>query len=711
MTVAADTPVDDRYLTSGREAGTAPGDRRFRPDVQGLRAVAVLLVVLFHAGWQPLGGGYVGVDVFFVISGFVITGVLLRERSSSDRTSILAFYGRRCRRIIPAATLVILATVTLAYLVLGVVYGGQTAIDGRWAAVFLANFHFASEGTNYLSAQQPPSLLQNFWSLAVEEQFYLVYPTFFVVLATIPTKLSLRARLAIGLSGVIVVSYIISIVQTGSSPTVAFFSPLTRAWELALGALVAVSTEWLLRIPARLGSVLTWVGLGAIGFAAFSFTAATPYPGSLAIVPVLGTALVIAAGSSVPRHGAESLLRLPPFQWLGMLSYSLYLWHWPILILAADHAGQSSLPFRQNVVWLFVALAASVVTYYVVENPLRRGKLPVSGRWAPVALGVVLVLVSVGVITLQIQAHSDAGSATPPPAPTVSPSSVPAGTTSPVAQVEAAVRAASRIRSLPANLNPPLDKAASDWGGPAGACFPALGVSTVPSCVFGDPHGTRTVVLYGDSHAAMWADVIGSIAQYAGWKLVVLSKGDCPADMLPYENPSGWGSPGGEFSVCDKWHRFAIARIRQIHPDLVIISQEIRGSAHGTSYSPDQWNHGLQDAMDQLRVPTSHIVILGNIPVLPESGPQCLSRNPHDVQKCSGPSGRVQQQYIRAEAAAAAQSGARYINVTPWFCSTTCTAVIKNNVVYFDQFHITAVYSFFLEGALAQALLFSSSPS
>jgi len=229
MTAIPESTDDERYLSSGREAGTAPGDRRFRPDVQGLRAVAVVVVVLFHAGLGGLRGGYIGVDVFFVISGFVITGVLLRERASSGGTSILAFYGRRCRRIIPAATLVILFTVTLAYVVLGVVSGDQTAVDGRWAAVFLANYHFAAEGTNYLSAQQPPSLLQNFWSLAVEEQFYLIYPTAFLALAAIRSRLSLQARLAIGLIVVVVVSYTWSVVQTGSDPTVAYFSPATRA--------------------------------------------------------------------------------------------------------------------------------------------------------------------------------------------------------------------------------------------------------------------------------------------------------------------------------------------------------------------------------------------------------------------------------------------------------------------------------------------------
>src|ERR1700722_4914390 len=175
------TPTARAVAEPRDEPGTALGDRSFRPDVQGLRAVAVLLVVFFHSGLTFLSGGYIGVDVFFVISGFVITGVLLRERTLSGRTSLLAFYGRRCRRIIPAATLVIIVTVALAFHFLDIGQGIRTATDGRWASVFLANYHFASTGTNYLDAQLPPSPLQNFWSLAVEEQFYFVYPTLFLL--------------------------------------------------------------------------------------------------------------------------------------------------------------------------------------------------------------------------------------------------------------------------------------------------------------------------------------------------------------------------------------------------------------------------------------------------------------------------------------------------------------------------------------------------
>jgi peptidoglycan/LPS O-acetylase OafA/YrhL len=702
MTAVPETSVDQRYLSSGREAGTAPGDRRFRPDVQGLRAVAVVLVVLFHAGLGGIGGGYVGVDVFFVISGFVITGVLLRERASSGGTSILAFYGRRCRRIIPAATLVILVTVALAYAVLGVVSGDQTAVDGRWAAVFLANFHFASEGTNYLSAQQPPSLLQNFWSLAVEEQFYLVYPTVFLLLAAVRSRISLHARLAIGLMVVIVVSFTWSVIQTASDPTVAFFSPATRAWELALGALVAVGTRWLLRVPPVLASAMTWVGLAAIGVAAATYTANTPYPGWLVAVPVVGTALVIAGGLTTPRWAAESLLGLPPFQWLGTVSYSLYLWHWPILILAADAAGKMSLPFHQNVVWLVVALAASVATYLLIENPFRRFRLPATHQWIPVALGVAFIAASVGVVSIQLQVHT--AEASSPPA-TTSPTVVGTPTaTGEAAVVEAAIKAAPEIRQVPSNLQPPLAKATSDWGGPTGACFPAEGVAKVPACIYGDHQGTHTMVVYGDSHGAMWLDTLGSIALDNHWKLVALTKGDCPVNLLPYANPSGWGAAGGEYAVCDQWHRFAMAQIKRLHPDLVIISQEIRGGPGGKYYPPAQWKRGLTAALNQLPVPKDKVVVLGNIPVLPSSGPQCLSRNPDNVQRCSGPVTRQGQRYIQAEMAAATGLGAKFIDLTPWFCSTTCTAIVGKYEVYFDQYHITAAYAYYLKGALAETL-------
>lgn len=344
-----------RFLPSGDEAGTAPGDRRFRPDVEGLRAIAIALVVLFHAGVPGLTGGFVGVDVFFVLSGFVITGLLLRERISSGRNSILAFYGRRARRIIPAATLVIIVTVLATYHWLGFLMGGTTARDGRAAATFWVNFHFIALGTNYWTSQLPPSPLQNYWSLSVEEQFYVVYPAIFIgVAAMVVPRFDFRHRINSILAAAIVVSFWWSIAQTSSNATAAYFSPFTRAWELALGALVAINARHLANLPSRAAAVITWAGLAGIMLAAFLYSSSTPYPGSAVALPVISTAAVIAAGTAGFKFGAEMVLRLPPFQWLGKISYSLYLWHWPLLIIPMEVAGQQ-LSLKDNLGWVAIA--------------------------------------------------------------------------------------------------------------------------------------------------------------------------------------------------------------------------------------------------------------------------------------------------------------------------------------------------------------------
>jgi peptidoglycan/LPS O-acetylase OafA/YrhL len=395
--------VIDRLTTAGNEAGTAPGDRRFRPDVQGLRAIAILLVVLFHAGIPGITGGYVGVDVFFVISGFVITGLLLREREAGRRTSILNFYSRRARRIIPAASLVIIVTVIAAFHYLGSLTGHETAVDGQWAALFLANFHFAASQTNYLASQRPPSALQNYWSLAVEEQFYIVYPTVFLIAASLVTRISLRVRLAILLGTVIVASYAFSIVFTSTNPSSAFFSPLTRAWELALGGLIAVGSDSLRRLPQPFAAFLSWLGLAAIVTASVTLTSASVYPGALVAIPVIGAGLIIAAGTSQPAWGVEYLLRQKPFQLLGLISYSLYLWHWPILIIATQNRGATNLPVWDNVLLLLVATLAAALTYRLIENPVRHSRVLMQRRWASVVMGLCLIGATLAVTTYEEQ--------------------------------------------------------------------------------------------------------------------------------------------------------------------------------------------------------------------------------------------------------------------------------------------------------------------
>ncbi len=353
--------------------------------------MAVLLVVLFHSGVRGFGGGYVGVDVFFVISGFVITMVLLRERESTGSTSILRFYARRVRRIIPAATFVIIAVVLATYHFLGTASGAEVADDGRWAAVFLANFHFAAAGTNYLASQRPPSPLQNYWSLGVEEQFYLVYPALFLLITAKARHISSRGRLALVLGIVVVSSFSFSVLETSVNPTAAYFSPLARAWELALGGLVAVFAGALRRLPSAVATCMSWLGLGVVLASAFVFSSVTAYPGAAVALPVVGTALVISAGTACPVWGAESMLKLRPFQWVGLISYSLYLWHWPILTIAAQRTGSSTLPVLDNLLWVLVALALATLTYLFIEWPFLHADFFVRRRWLSIGFAACLL--------------------------------------------------------------------------------------------------------------------------------------------------------------------------------------------------------------------------------------------------------------------------------------------------------------------------------
>jgi peptidoglycan/LPS O-acetylase OafA/YrhL len=386
---------------TGDEAGTPPGDRRFRPDVQGLRAIAILLALVYHAGIPPFSGGYVGIEVFFVISGFVITGLLLRERASSGHTSLRNFYGRRARRIIPMATLVIIVTVIATYHSIGTLVGHETAIDGAWSALFLANVHYQATDTNYLLSQAPPSPLLNYWSLGVEEQFYIVYPVVVVLMGWWARRGSFRLRLTVFLVAVIIASYSYSIVFTASNAQSAYFSLLVRSWELALGGLIAVYGPQLQRIPQAWAAIASWVGLAVILVSSVTLTPASEYPGALVAIPTLAAGLVIAAGAAAPTWGVERLLRREPFPFLALISFSLYLWHWPILEIAAQHRGVATLPVWDNVLLLVLAGLLATVTYRFFENPVRHAKFLVRRKWASLIMGLCLIAATLAVTTYE----------------------------------------------------------------------------------------------------------------------------------------------------------------------------------------------------------------------------------------------------------------------------------------------------------------------
>jgi peptidoglycan/LPS O-acetylase OafA/YrhL len=368
----------------------------FRPDVEGLRAVAVLLVVLCHAGVPWLRGGFVGVDVFFVISGYLITGLLLREHERRGRISIAGFYARRVRRILPAAMLVIVVTLLIAHAwVNAFSYDGQYLDEAKWAAMFVANLHYGLLQTNYFAASNlTASPFLHFWSLAVEEQFYVVWPTL-VIIAGFLARRWLRPTVFVLAVGATVASYLYSVHLVDSNLIWAYYSPLSRAWELGAGAIAATVARPTALLPRRLGVVLAWAGLGAIAYAAVAFSASTSFPGIAALWPVLGALGVIVGGST--GLGAGWLLNLPPVRAIGRVSYGWYLLHYPPMILwtgispPGSLQDVSGLPVHERLLIAFVTLCIAFVMYYVLERPIRRSRFLARRPLFSITMGLTLV--------------------------------------------------------------------------------------------------------------------------------------------------------------------------------------------------------------------------------------------------------------------------------------------------------------------------------
>ena len=358
-------------------------------------------VVLFHANLLGFAGGFVGVDVFYVISGFVITGVLLRKVETSGSMSFADFYARRARRILPAASLVLVVTILASYHWLGFIRGGEVADDARWCAVFFGNFHFLAIGTNYFSSQLPPSPLQNYWSLAVEEQFYLFYPCALAISLLVIPKVALRHKVMIFTAAVITVSLIWSIYQTSADPYGAYLSSLTRAWELAMGGFVAAGTQYWLRIRGAVALVLSWTGVAGILVGCTVFTSATAYPGWAAILPVVSAAMIIAGGMSAGRWGAEALLGTFIFRWIGKFSYSIYLWSWPVLTIATQSTSRG-LTLFQRMLTIVATVVLAAITYAFIENPIRHSKWVAASWWRGILIGIAIIATVIVVASLEI---------------------------------------------------------------------------------------------------------------------------------------------------------------------------------------------------------------------------------------------------------------------------------------------------------------------
>lgn len=649
----------------------------FRADIEGLRAVAVTLVVLFHAGVPWLPGGYVGVDVFYVISGFLITSQLLRERLATGTISLSQFYARRIRRLLPAAALVLLATLAMVYLWWPPLARLAIARDAQATAAYLSNVWFAYVQTDYL-ADTTPSPLLHYWSLAVEEQFYLGWPLLFL-LATLGARSPRRRALPV-IAVLSALSFTACLWLTQVSQPWAFFSLPTRAWELGVGALLALSTPKLRHLRPGPRSILGWAGVAAVAASGLLLTERTSFPGWAAALPVLGAAAVIAAGVGDEQQAVQRALAVKPAQALGRISYSVYLWHWPLMVVPAVALARP-VPPEARAALVALGLGLAWVTYHLVETPIRRQPMLVRRRVTTYAMAGTLTVATIA-LSLVVSA-------------------MPALNVGRPVQAVAADTPISDARIpdfVPSNLTPTLLAVSDDV--PIiykNGCHADQAVTRPKMCIFGDVASRRTVVLFGDSHAAQWFPALEQIARQRGWRLLSLTKSACPSVSV-----NTWqDNLNRAYRECDVWRTNAMAIINQVRPSLVVISNSSEHEVIGRR----SWAQGMRLTLSSLP-PGAAKVVVGDTPRFGQDPPTCLSGHLTDPSACALPMATAVDGRIRAvERRVSAASGARYIDASAWICRAgNCPVIIGNLLVFRDRHHLTTPFSFHLAGALDDEL-------
>ncbi len=711
---------------------------RFRGDIEGLRAVAVLVVILNHLQIRGFGGGFTGVDVFFVISGYLITSLLAAEyarKATGGRIgsiSIAHFYLRRARRILPAALAVTGAIVVASHLFLNVLRVQQVQHDAIWATLFASNVNFIRQSTDYFAAAfVTSSPFGHYWSLSVEEQFYFVWPALFLLVVALRGlnirgfAIGWRVRLGITLGLVGAGSLAWSILDTSSDPASAYYSTFTRAWELALGAIIGVATTGATRIDRRWATAASSVGAAFLlaGFAVIDAT--STFPGYVALLPTVGAALLIIGGLTQTHPAPNRLLGIAPMRFVGRISYSLYLWHWPLIVFAAAMYPNAIQKLSTRLGLLGLTVGIATVSYYLIEQPFRRGPFPrlgvlleavgelFEGRSSPrlrVAVGVAAVATAcVGIGALAQFALS-------PKYPQMAyADGLQVEPAEPIAEVTRAVRskavtrkrrtpkqartasgtwhakveAALTVKSLPSSLQP----ISRHLGVAPALCDYRLDITAhAGECTWGNPTGRNVAAITGDSHASMWVKTVEGALDPKTWSLHGFTRSWC-----------GWAADAslavGENKDCPALQAQTLAELAKLHVDVLFVSES---SAYG---EPE-----MRDALERYAKVARTVVVIGVTPRIPSFN-DCL-RGSADISDCYGNltvrdlGGAYNEQRVASE------STAQYIDTTSWFCYVAtdfiaCPPVIDNAPVFADGNHLTSEIAGKLGPVLRETLLAS----
>lgn len=690
-----------QVLTTRATQRRAEAQNATRKDIQALRALAVGLVVLNHFWPGILPGGYVGVDVFFVISGYLISKHLLGELERTGRIKLSQFYSRRIKRLLPAAMVVAVVSLLAAWAFLPFARWLTVAQETIASMLYVENWLLAAKSVDYSAHNEAASTVQHYWSLSVEEQFYLLWPVLFmlVFMAAARSGRSHKAVLTLGVAIASALSLAFCIWFTYANKNQAYFVTPARVWEFGAGALIAINgahylAELRMALPqARLAisGVAQWLGYGMIMYSAVSYNEQTFFPGVAALVPVIGTLLVIGSGPDGPVWSPNTLLAVRPVQFVGDISYSLYLWHWPLLIVAPAVLSQS-LGDLAKMVLLVMALGLSYLSKVFVEDPGRSRLLRGAPPWKVFVAMIAAVAVVCGLsgaLLLGLAQTQRAEAAK---------------------LANLAGQPCYGARSLdPANNCPdPFGPAkVANVGSDEAPWFdaPECSPAADPIRVQGDPHLTRcdftggapaaaTVWLVGDSHAEQWKTAIYELARQNKWILNESLLGGCP--FVDARRVAFMGTPSTEALVqerCLEWGAALNERLTRESPEMIFASAFGAGEEidDGTGRSQrDQYRDAVADRFRGWTGAGSDVYVLRDTPLtLGRSGPECVALNPDSPLECANSRTRALPADPIADAARSMDSAkVKVLDLSDQFCTEqTCHAVIGGIQVYFDTDH------------------------
>ena len=598
-------------------------------------------MVLFHAKLSP--GGFIGVDIFYVISGYLITGLIIKEIESSSTFGFKAFYLRRAKRLLPASLGILAFTGILAWLVLPATVRGDLGKDIFAATIYISNYLFAFWQNDYQNLNATPSPVIHYWSLAVEEQFYIFWP----IAISLLWKFGRRRAVFLGIIATTFASFIFSLYLTSKSPIWAFYSLPTRAWELGLGALILFLPKTVIENRSLVRTLSVWFSLFLLAYASLSFSEKTPFPGTSALLPTLAAALAIAFIASWPPV-LNDLSKLGLVQWLGAISYPFYLWHWPILVLPSTRFGRPLTLLERAFLIALTALLADL-THRFIEKPIARTnpsqkkilQLSLFGTAGCAFLAAAILFSSSNTISL----------------------------------------GNGRSVSIATVMQKP--KVYQD------DCHVNNGETRSGLCTYGDVNSQRTIVLYGDSHAAQWFPALERIAIDNGLKLVSLTKSACPAPEVEKVEIGAYKN-----ADCFAWRKNSLERIAKIHPEAVLLS----GFEHfdyPNKYSSREiwWSQGQQSAYKHLVGRAKKLIYLTDTPQPIRDIPNCLASGAG--AKCDS----------SEKSSTTVMGGFSVLNPTPWLCSDICPAVVDGIVAYRDASHISVAMSYALAPKLERYLI------